>query len=60
MIVAGGIDLSVGSTYALAAVVMAQVGQHHSATLAFALAIGAGLAVGLCNGLSSPACASTR
>jgi ribose transport system permease protein len=51
VIVAGGIDLSVGSTYALAAVVMAQVGQHHSATLAIALAIGAGLAVGVCNGV---------
>jgi ribose transport system permease protein len=51
VIVAGGIDLSVGSTYALAAVVMAQVGQHHSATVAIALALAAGLAVGLGNGL---------
>jgi ribose transport system permease protein len=51
VLVAGGIDLSVGSTYALAAVVTAQIGQHHSAPLAFALAIGAGLIVGLANGL---------
>ena len=51
VIVAGGIDLSVGSTYALAAVVMAQLGQHHSATVAIAIALAAGLAVGLCNGL---------
>jgi ribose transport system permease protein len=51
VLVAGGIDLSVGATYALAAVVTAQIGQHHSAPAAFALAIGAGLLVGVLNGL---------
>ncbi|MGZ8694825.1 MAG: ABC transporter permease [Gaiellaceae bacterium] len=51
VLVAGGIDLSVGATYALAAVVTAQVGQHHGATAAFAMGIAAGLVVGVLNGL---------
>jgi ribose transport system permease protein len=51
VLVAGGIDLSVGATYSLAAVTSAQVAQHHNPALAIALGIGAGLLVGLANGL---------
>jgi ribose transport system permease protein len=46
VLVAGGIDLSVGATYALAGVVAA----HLALTVAPALAIGAGIAVGLAVG----------
>jgi len=51
VLVAGGIDLSVGAVYGFAAVTSAHFGLHHSAGLAIALGIGAGLAVGLVNGL---------
>ncbi len=46
VLVAGGIDLSVGATYALAGVIAA----HLALTVAPALAIGAGIAVGLAVG----------
>ena len=49
VLVAGGIDLSVGATYALAGVTAAHLAQSGSP----ALAIGAGLAVGLLVGLAN-------
>ena len=51
VLVAGGIDLSVGSTYALAGVTAGEIGQHHSIYLAIAVAILVGLAVGFANGV---------
>jgi ribose transport system permease protein len=51
VLVAGGIDLSVGSVYSLAGVTAAELAQHHDAWLAIAAGIGAAAAVGLVNGL---------
>jgi ribose transport system permease protein len=51
VLVAGGIDLSVGAVYGFAAVTSAHFALHHSAGVAIALGIGAGLLVGLFNGL---------
>lgn len=51
VLVAGGIDLSVGAVYSLAAVTAAEVAQHHNAWLAIGLGIGAGVLVGFVNGL---------
>lgn len=51
VLVAGGIDLSVGATYGLATVVAGEIAAHHSPVLAIAAAIGTGLLVGLINGL---------
>lgn len=51
VLVAGGIDLSVGAVYSLAAVTAAEVAQHHNAWLAIALGIGVATAVGLVNGI---------
>jgi ribose transport system permease protein len=51
VLVAGGIDLSVGAVYSLSAVTAAEVAQHHNVWLAIALGIGAGVLVGLVNGL---------
>jgi ribose transport system permease protein len=51
VLVSGGIDLSVGAVYSLAAVTAAEAAQHHNAWLAIALGIGAALLVGLANGL---------
>ncbi len=51
VLVAGGIDLSVGSTYALAGVTAGQIGQHHSIFIAIAVALAIGLLVGLVNGV---------
>ena len=51
VLVAGGIDLSVGSVYSLAGVTAAEIAQHHNAWLAIAIGILAGTAVGLVNGL---------
>ncbi len=51
VLVSGGIDLSVGAVYSLAAVTAAEAAQHHNAWLAIALGIGAALLVGLVNGL---------
>jgi ribose transport system permease protein len=51
VLVAGGIDLSVGAVYSLAAVTAAEVAQHHNAWLAIFLGVGAAGLVGLLNGL---------
>jgi ribose transport system permease protein len=50
VVLTGGFDLSVGATYALAAVVAAAVGQTQSPFVAFSAAILAGAAVGVLNG----------
>ncbi len=51
VLVAGGIDLSVGATYGLATVVAGEIAAHHSPVLAIAAGILAGLGVGLVNGI---------
>jgi ribose transport system permease protein len=51
VLVAGGIDLSVGATYALAGVTAARIAQHHDPWLAIALGVGAAAVVGLANGI---------
>jgi ribose transport system permease protein len=51
VLVAGGIDLSVGATYGLATVVAGEIAAHHSPVLAIVAAIATGLLVGLVNGL---------
>ena len=51
VLVAGGIDLSVGAVYSLAGVTAAEVAQHASPVVAIVLGVGVGLAVGLVNGL---------
>jgi ribose transport system permease protein len=51
VLVAGGIDLSVGAIYSLAGVTAAHFAQHTSPVIAIALGIAVGLAVGLLNGL---------
>jgi ribose transport system permease protein len=51
VLVAGGIDLSVGAVYSLAGVTAAEVAERTSSILAIVLGIGVGLAAGLVNGL---------
>lgn len=51
VLISGGIDLSVGATYALTGVIYAQLGQHNGVAVSLALALGAGLVIGLANGL---------
>lgn len=51
VLVAGGIDLSVGAVYSLAGVTAAHFAQHTSPIVAIALGVAVGLAVGLLNGL---------
>jgi ribose transport system permease protein len=51
VLVAGGIDLSVGSTYALAGVVAGEIGPHHGVVLAIVTGLLVGLLVGLVNGV---------
>jgi ribose transport system permease protein len=51
VLVAGGIDLSVGATYGLATVVAGEIAAHHSPLLAIVAGVGVGLLVGLINGL---------
>jgi len=51
VLVAGGIDLSVGATYGLATVVAGEIAAHHSPILAIIAGVGVGLGVGLVNGL---------
>jgi ribose transport system permease protein len=51
VVVAGGIDLSVGATYAFAGVTAAHFGQTQNPALAIFLGIAAGVLVGLANGL---------
>jgi ribose transport system permease protein len=50
VIITGGIDLSVGSVYALGGV-LAAYGSQYGSAVALALALGAGAAIGLINGL---------
>jgi ribose transport system permease protein len=51
VLIAGGIDLSVGAVYGFAAVVSAHFALHSSAGIAIFLGIGAGLLIGIANGL---------
>jgi ribose transport system permease protein len=51
VLVAGGIDLSVGAVYGFAAVTAGTFAPHHSAAFAILAGIGAGLLVGLLNGI---------
>jgi ribose transport system permease protein len=51
VLVAGGIDLSVGAIYGFAAVTSANLALSHSAGFAILVGIGAGLLVGLANGI---------
>lgn len=51
VLVAGGIDLSVGATYSLAGVTSAHFALHSSAGVAIVLGVGVGLLVGIANGL---------
>lgn len=51
VLIAGGLDLSVGAVYALAAVVGAQISARDSVPLGIAVALGIGLLVGLVNGI---------
>lgn len=51
VLVAGGIDLSVGATYSLAGVTAAHLAQHMNPWVAIVLGIGAGVLAGLVNGL---------
>ena len=51
VLVAGGIDLSVGAVYGFAGVTSATLVQSHSAGLSIVVGIGAGLLIGLTNGI---------
>ncbi len=53
VLISGGLDLSVGATYALSGVVAAQFAQHHGVFPAVVLALLTGLAIGLANGVIS-------
>jgi ribose transport system permease protein len=53
VLIAGGIDLSVGATYGLASVVAGQVDQHNPAGLALVVALGLGAVIGAVNGVVS-------
>jgi ribose transport system permease protein len=48
--IAGGLDLSVGAVYALAAVVAGRVAQHEPIIVAMLAGVGVGVVVGLVNG----------
>lgn len=50
VVITGGFDLSVGATYALAAVIAAALGQNHPPLVAFSAAVLAGFVVGVVNG----------
>src|SRR5438067_2735058 len=51
VLIAGGIDLSIGANYNLCAVVAAAIGQHHDPGLAFLAALGLGTGIGVVNAL---------
>jgi ribose transport system permease protein len=51
VVIAGGIDLSVGAIYGFAGVISAHFALHHSAGIAILLGVGAGLLIGLANGV---------
>jgi ribose transport system permease protein len=50
VLVAGGLDLSVGAIYGLTAVVSGDLAEHHSPLIAISVALLVGLGVGLVNG----------
>ena len=49
VLIAGGIDLSIGANFNLCAVVAAAIGQHHNPGIAFAAALALGTGIGLVN-----------
>jgi ribose transport system permease protein len=49
VLIAGGIDLSIGANFNLCAVLAAAIGQHHDPGLAFLAALGLGTGIGLVN-----------
>lgn len=51
VLVAGGIDLSVGATYGLSTVIVGELAAHHSPAFAIGVTLLAGLGVGLINGM---------
>jgi ribose transport system permease protein len=51
VLVAGGLDLSVGAIYGLAAVVSGELAEHHSPVIAIGVALLVGLGFGIINGL---------
>jgi ribose transport system permease protein len=51
VLVAGGLDLSVGAIYGLTAVVSGELAEHHSPFIAIGVALLVGLGVGLVNGM---------
>jgi ribose transport system permease protein len=55
VLVAGGIDLSVGAVYSLAGVISAQFALHGNPAVAMAFGIGAGLLIGVANGVITTA-----
>jgi ribose transport system permease protein len=55
VLVAGGIDLSVGATYSLAGVTSAHFALHANPVVAILLGVGAGLLIGLANGVITTA-----
>lgn len=50
VLVAGGIDLSVGATYGLTSVIAGQIAEHHAPWIAVVAGLGIGLFIGLVNG----------
>jgi ribose transport system permease protein len=53
VLISGGLDLSIGATYAFAGVIAAQFAQHHGVLPSVLLALLAGLGIGLVNGVIS-------
>jgi ribose transport system permease protein len=53
VLISGGLDLSVGATYALAGVASAMVAQHHPALLGALIAVAIGIGIGVVNGIVS-------
>ena len=51
VLIAGGIDLSIGANYNLCAVVAAAIGQHHDPGIAFLAALALGTGIGVLNAL---------
>ncbi len=51
VLIAGGIDLSIGANFNLCAVVAAAIGQHHDPGLAFLAAMALGTGIGVLNAL---------
>jgi ribose transport system permease protein len=53
VLISGGIDLSVGATYALAGVISAQIALAHGVVIAMIVTLLFGIAIGLANGVIS-------